>query len=152
MHIAFLECPKHYRIAFVSTVCQCMSFFWRSRRRSPLPQNTEDCRLLKKNETTNDTRHTPHARHTEHSIAAVQWRDNGSTNKGLEINVDHTRLPTNLHFSKQQKRCCVCGSIHVSHTSRDPQLYRSQGQIKKSTNISSWAQPYSADKLPQVHA
>ena len=43
--------------------------------------------------------------------------------------------------------CSTCGSMYVSHSSRDPQAYRSEGPITKATTK---PQKLSVDKPPNA--
>ena len=99
---------------------------------------------------THDT-HRPHARDTR-DTAAQQQGDDIYRNRDIKAGagtLDHTWLPTKIAL-QQQCRCTTC-SMHISHI-RDPQLYRSQGPIKKKLLllINRKPQRYSADKLPHA--
>ena len=38
-----------------------------------------------------------------------------------------------MYYDVMKYLCCTCGSMHVIHSSRDPQTYRSQGPITNAT-------------------
>ena len=72
-----------------------------------------------------------------------EWRKNEQKNVQHET-LYHTHMISCYDVIKYL--CCsTCGNMHVSHSSRDPQAYRSQGPITKATRK---PQQSSAGKLP----
>ena len=120
---------------------------------------TEDCRQKKKkkNESTPRVTHVTHRTHATRNTrntAAQRWEHIYRNRKERSAEgagtLDHTRLSTKSALQQQQQQRCTYGNMHVSHNSRNPQLYRSQGPIKKKLILFRKPNQYSADKLPHT--
>ena len=107
--------------------------------------------------------HDTCARHTEHSSTAVSssgiffYRDRSMMHRRMAWSPrPHSAAHEKSHCirsssssRRDMQRCFIFGSMRVSHTSRDLQLYSSQGPIKNQPQRRK-PQQYSADELPHT--